>query len=85
MITINDFVKMNDTDKCNLVNKHLQNHTQKNFKQGEIGFTFRQADKVFSECDIYIWRAHTAPANRLFNLLKTRKKNRSERISPQNK
>ena len=49
MITINDFVKMNDTDKCNLVNKHLQNHTQKNFKQGEIGFTFRQADKVFSE------------------------------------
>lgn len=29
MITINDFVKMNDTDKCNLVNKHLQNHTQK--------------------------------------------------------
>lgn len=53
MVTINDFIAMSDMDKCNLINKHLQNHTQKNFKQGEIGFTFRQADKVLSECGIY--------------------------------
>lgn len=41
--------------------------------------------RFFQNVTSIIWRAHTAPANRLFNLLKTRKKNRSERISPQNK
>lgn len=85
MITINDFVKMNDTDKCNLVNKHLQNHTQKTSSKERLDLHSVKQTRFFQNVTSIIWRAHTAPANRLFNLLKTRKKNRSERISPQNK
>lgn len=53
MITIQNFISMSDIDKCDLINKHLENHTPKTFKQGDIGFTLRQAEKVLSECGIY--------------------------------
>lgn len=53
MITIDNFKEMDNIDKCNLVNKHLENHTAKTFKQADIGFTFKQAEAVLSECGIY--------------------------------
>ena len=74
MITINDFVKMNDTDKCNLVNKHLQNHTQKNFKQGEIVFTYRQADKVFSDCGLYYLEGAYRTSEQALQFIENKKK-----------
>lgn len=53
MITLEDFIKMSDNEKSDLINKHLENHTAKTFKSGDIGFTWAQADKVLSECGIY--------------------------------
>lgn len=52
-MSIQDFISMSDIDKCDFINKHLENHTPKTFKQGDVNFTFRQAEKVLSDCGIY--------------------------------
>lgn len=84
MITLNDFIEMSDIDKCNLINKHLQNHTQKTFKQGEIGFTFKQADKVLSECGIYCIEGSYRTSGQALDFLEQKKKEQDRKsFSPE--
>lgn len=48
MITIKDFENMTNTEKCDLINKHLETHNTKNFKDNEVAFTWTQAKKVLN-------------------------------------
>ena len=52
MINIEDFKQMTDKEKCDLINKQFENCNTKNFKSGEISFTWSQAEKILETTSI---------------------------------
>lgn len=84
-MTLNEFKKLSGTEMCELMNKYMKNHTARNFKSGEMGFSFAQAEKTLEEMGIYKISGVYRTEEEAMSFLEGKRKERNKQeLTPEN-
>lgn len=76
---LNEFKKLSGIQMCERMNHHMENHTVRNFKDGDMEFTFAQAEKVLQEQDILKVSGVYRTEDEILSLLQEKKKERNKK------
>lgn len=76
---LNEFKSLSGAEMCELMNKHMENHTARNFKDGDMEFSLTQAEKALEEKGVYkisgVWRTE----EQMMAFLEEKKKERNKK------
>lgn len=74
MITLEDFKNMTDTEKCAFINKHMETHNTKTFKDEEVCFSWSQAKKLLDVPTITSVDGKYMPSNEVAEYMEQKEK-----------
>ena len=78
-MTLNEFKELTGAEMCELVNRYMENHTSRNFKTGEMEFTFAQAEKALEEKGVYKISGVYRTEEEAMSFLEGKRKQRNKR------
>lgn len=84
-MTLDEFKGLSVAEMCESVNKHMENHTVRNFKNADMDFTYAQAEKVVNESGGYKVNGVFWTEDQMVAYLNEKKKERNKKeLSPEN-
>ena len=82
-MTLKEFEGLSAEKMCELMNSHMENHTARNFKSGEMGFTFQQAEKALSQKGVYKISGVYRTEDEALSYLEEKKRERNKKVLSQ--
>ena len=76
---LNEFKELSGIQMCEQMNRHMENHTARNFKDGNMEFTFAQAEKALQEQGVLKVSGVYRTEDEMLSLLQKKKKERDKK------
>lgn len=78
-MTLEEFKELSVAEMCESMNKYMENHTVRNFKSGEMDFTYTQAEKALTENGGYKMNGVFWTEEQMFAFINEKKKERNKK------
>lgn len=78
-MTLEEFKGLTGAEMCEKMNKHMENHTARNFKGGDMAFSFQQAEKALTENGVYKVNGVYRTEEEMLSYLEGKKKERDKK------
>lgn len=78
-MTLQEFKKLSGGEMCEMMNKHMESHTARNFKGSGMDFSFQQAEKALAESGVYKINGVYRTEEEMLTYLEGKKRERSKK------
>lgn len=78
-MTLEEFKGLTGAEMCERMNKHMENHTIRGFKSGDMAFTFQQAEKALEKNGVYKINGVYRTEEEMLSYLEGKKKERDKK------
>lgn len=76
---LDEFTKLSGTEMCEVMNQYMENHNARNFKSGDMEFSFAQAEKALKEQSVMKVSGVYRTEDEMLSMLQEKKKERDKK------